>query len=96
MFARLDLGPALDRAIAALDEHYRRVVVLVDIEEFSYAEVAETIGVPVGTVRSRLYRARRALQEVLLTYAVDAGFTTARRAPAVDAVDDDSPATREE
>jgi RNA polymerase sigma-70 factor (ECF subfamily) len=52
--------------------------VLVDVEGFTYEEVAEALGVPVGTVRSRLYRARRQLQEALVAYAVDAGFVSAR------------------
>jgi RNA polymerase sigma-70 factor (ECF subfamily) len=77
MFSRLDLGPAIARAIDALDPNFRDVVVLVDVEDFSYEQVAETLSIPIGTVRSRLYRARRALQEALLAYAVDAGFATA-------------------
>jgi len=48
---------------------------LVDVDGFSYDEVATSLDIPVGTVRSRLYRARRQLQEALLDYAVDAGFT---------------------
>ena len=78
MFARLDLGPAISSAIAALEPIFRDVVVLVDVEGFSYEEVAEALSIPVGTVRSRLYRARRQLQEALLQYAIDAGFATAR------------------
>ena len=74
MFARLDLGPAIANAIRALEPHYRDVVLLVDVDGFSYDEVATSLDIPVGTVRSRLYRARRQLQEVLLDYAVDAGF----------------------
>jgi RNA polymerase sigma-70 factor (ECF subfamily) len=78
MFARLDLGPAISAAINALDPIFRNVVVLVDVEGFSYDEVAEALRIPVGTVRSRLYRARRQLQEALLQFAIDAGFATAR------------------
>ena len=78
MFTRLDLGPAISRAIAGLDPNFRAVVLLIDVEDFSYEETAEALSIPVGTVRSRLYRARRVLQEALLAYAVDAGFTTAR------------------
>ncbi len=55
----------LERALAALPEHHRVIVVLSDLEEFSYGEIAETLGVPVGTVRSRLARARSALQKAL-------------------------------
>jgi RNA polymerase sigma-70 factor (ECF subfamily) len=74
MFARLDLGPAIAKAIRALEPHYRDVVLLVDVDGFSYEEVATSLDIPVGTVRSRLYRARRHLQESLLNYAIDAGF----------------------
>jgi len=78
MFTRLDLGPAISQAIASLEPIYRDVVVLADAEGFTYEEVAEALGVPIGTVRSRLYRARRQLQESLLAYAIDAGFASAR------------------
>lgn len=55
----------LERALCSLPEHYRVVVVLSDLEEFSYAEIAQTLDIPVGTVRSRLARARSALQQIL-------------------------------
>jgi RNA polymerase sigma-70 factor (ECF subfamily) len=77
LFTRLDLGPAISRAIAALEPIFRDVVVFADVEGFSYEEVAEALSIPVGTVRSRLYRARRQLQEALIQYAIDAGFATA-------------------
>ncbi len=70
----MDLRPAIDGAIANLPLDFRAVVVLIDIEGMSYASAAETLGVPVGTVRSRLYRGRRLLQEQLLDYARDAGI----------------------
>lgn len=81
VFARLDVGPAIRQAIDALDAPFRDVVLLVDVEEFRYEEAAEVLGIPVGTVRSRLYRARRQLQQSLLDYAVDAGFSSVRRPP---------------
>lgn len=55
----------LERALAALPEAYRVVVVLADLEELSYAEIAAVLEIPVGTVRSRLARARCALQKRL-------------------------------
>ena len=64
----------LDRALAALPEHYRVVVVLADVEGFKYGEIAETLDVPVGTVRSRLARARSALQRTLWETARDRGL----------------------
>lgn len=74
MYSRIDLGPAIRDAIAQLDPNFREVVVLSDIEGFSYEEIAESVGIPLGTVRSRLFRARRQLQESLMVYALDAGF----------------------
>jgi RNA polymerase sigma-70 factor (ECF subfamily) len=66
----------LDRALAALPEHYRVVVVLADIEGLKYVEIAETLDVPIGTVRSRLARARCALQRLLWNVARDHGLQT--------------------
>lgn len=76
MFSRIDLGPAIAAAIAGLEPHYRHVVLLVDVDGFSYEEVATVLDVPVGTVRSRLFRGRRRLQESLIAFALDAGFGT--------------------
>jgi RNA polymerase sigma-70 factor (ECF subfamily) len=70
----------LDRAFAALPEHYRVVVVMADIEGLKYGEIAETLDVPVGTVRSRLARARCALQRTLWTVARDHGLQMSRAA----------------
>jgi len=64
-------------AIAELPEEYRTAVVLSDLEGLPYAEIAETMGVPVGTVKSRLFRGRRRLQEVLYEYAVEMGYIPA-------------------
>ena len=59
---------------------YAETVMLVDVEGFSYADAASELGVPVGTVRSRLFRARRLLQEALIDYARDLGLAAARSA----------------
>lgn len=64
----------LDRALATLPEHYRIVVILSDLEEFNYAEIADMLGIPIGTVRSRLARARGSLQKVLWQQARDHGI----------------------
>jgi len=56
---------AVQKAILALPQNYREVVVLCDLHELSYAEVAEIVGCAVGTVRSRLHRARGLLIEKL-------------------------------
>lgn len=65
-------------AIEALPEEYRTAVVLSDIEGLPYAEIAELMEVPVGTVKSRLFRGRRQLQRVLYDYAVEMGYIAAR------------------
>ena len=65
----------LEQALATLPEHYRVVVILSDLEEFSYAEIAEALEIPVGTVRSRLARARGALQKILWKQAKAIGLS---------------------
>jgi RNA polymerase sigma-70 factor (ECF subfamily) len=67
---------AIDQAILELPEPYRSAVVLVDVEDQPYQAAADILGVPVGTVRSRLFRGRRLLQAVLIDYARDAGIRT--------------------
>jgi RNA polymerase sigma-70 factor (ECF subfamily) len=62
------------RAIDALPEQFREAVVLSDVEGMSYEEVARILGVPIGTVKSRLFRARRLLQAKLYEYAVSMGY----------------------
>jgi RNA polymerase sigma-70 factor (ECF subfamily) len=56
---------AVDRAFAALPPDWRLVVLLADVEELSYREIADVMGIPLGTVMSRLHRARKRLQEQL-------------------------------
>jgi RNA polymerase sigma-70 factor (ECF subfamily) len=68
----------IDRALATLPEYYRVVVVMADMEDLKYAEIAEALQIPVGTVRSRLARARAALQEILWTLARDRGMVVGR------------------
>jgi RNA polymerase sigma-70 factor (ECF subfamily) len=75
LFTRIDVGPALERALDALPDVYRTTVRMIDVEGFSYEEAASTLDVPVGTIRSRLFRGRRLLQESLIAHARDAGFT---------------------
>ena len=61
------------RSIDLLPIDFRLVVILADLQEFSYKEIAEILDVPVGTVMSRLYRGRKLLQKQLLGYAVESG-----------------------
>jgi RNA polymerase sigma-70 factor, ECF subfamily len=55
------LSPPVERAIRTLPQHFGQVVVLVDLREMSYGEAAAELGVPIGTVMSRLHRGRRLL-----------------------------------
>jgi len=64
----------LTEAIDQLPTKMREVFLLCDLDGNSYEETAELVGCPVGTVRSRLHRARHMLQEVLFNYAKDKGF----------------------
>lgn len=65
-------------AIESLPEEYRTAVVLSDLEGLPYAEIAELMEVPVGTVKSRLFRGRRQLQKKLYEYAVEMGYIATR------------------
>jgi RNA polymerase sigma-70 factor (ECF subfamily) len=69
------LGEDIERALDSLPEGFRTIVVLVDIEGYCYEEVAQALGVPIGTVRSRLSRARSMLQRALWEQARAAGLT---------------------
>jgi RNA polymerase sigma-70 factor (ECF subfamily) len=64
----------IERALDSLPEGFRTVVVLVDVEGCAYAEVAEALGLPIGTVRSRLSRARSMLQRRLWEQAKAVGL----------------------
>jgi RNA polymerase sigma-70 factor (ECF subfamily) len=71
----------LCKAVDALPDSYRIVVTLSDIEGFSYQEIAETLEVPVGTVRSRLARGRSMLQKALWDYAQEIGLAPGHAKP---------------
>ena len=72
------LGERVGRAITTLPAQFREALVLSDLAGLRYAEVAEVIGIPIGTVKSRLFRARRELQKQLYDYAVDMGYIDSR------------------
>src|SRR5438105_5991762 len=72
LFDRL-LSDDVLRAIDGLPIDFRLVVILADLQEFSYKEIAEVLECPVGTVMSRLYRGRKLLQKSLLGFALESG-----------------------
>jgi RNA polymerase sigma-70 factor (ECF subfamily) len=77
VLARADIAPAIREAIDALPAPFRDVVELVDLQELTYGEAATVLSIPIGTVRSRLFRARRLLQEALVEHARDLGLVPA-------------------
>lgn len=77
-FLRKLLRHELERAVDSLPEAFRVVVVMADVQGFSYKEIADVLAVPIGTVRSRLARGRSILQKALWEHAVDAGLLRTR------------------
>ncbi|HEX9546870.1 MAG TPA: sigma-70 family RNA polymerase sigma factor, partial [Acidimicrobiales bacterium] len=61
-------------ALESLPEQFRLAVLLADVEGFSYKEIADIVGVPIGTVMSRLHRGRKALQKALLDFGMTRGL----------------------
>ena len=66
-------GDEVSRALSEIPVDFRMVVLLADLQEFAYKEIAEIMDCPIGTVMSRLYRGRRMLRETLVEYATDEG-----------------------
>ncbi len=77
LFDRL-LSDDVLRAIDSLPIDFRMVVILADLQEFSYKEIADILSCPVGTVMSRLFRGRKLLQNMLRDYAAGLGVLSAR------------------
>lgn len=71
-----ELGDEISGALNTLDEDFRTVILLCDVEGFKYEEIAEILDIPIGTVRSRLHRARTMLKEKLARYAREMGIKT--------------------
>jgi RNA polymerase sigma-70 factor (ECF subfamily) len=67
----------VERALAAVPSEFRLAVVLADLEDFSYKEIAEIMDCPAGTVMSRLFRGRKILQRLLYRYALEQGIVKA-------------------
>jgi RNA polymerase sigma-70 factor (ECF subfamily) len=77
-FERL-LSDDVLRAIDSIPVDFRLTVILADLQDFSYKEIADILDVPVGTVMSRLFRGRRLLQKLLAEYAAASGVLHAGR-----------------
>ncbi|MCX4245657.1 sigma-70 family RNA polymerase sigma factor [Paraliomyxa miuraensis] len=68
------LSDEIHDALDALPEHYREVVELVDLQGSAYKEAAQALDIPLGTVMSRLHRARRLMRDRLSQYAASLGY----------------------
>lgn len=83
-----ELHGALTQALEELPEEFSSVVILADVEEMSYREIAEAMGCPLGTVMSRLYRGRRQLRSRLVEQASALGILPEQDAPATESSSD--------
>jgi len=70
------IGDEVANALNSLPVDFRTVIILCDIEGFTYEEMAKILDIPIGTVRSRLHRARNLLKEKLKSYALSMGYKT--------------------
>jgi len=73
------MGDEVTTAINSLAVDFRTVILLCDIEGFTYEEISKIIDIPIGTVRSRLFRARNMLKERLTKYAAEHGYKDKRK-----------------
>lgn len=73
------MGDEVTNAINALPVDFRVVILLCDVEGFTYEEISKIVDIPIGTVRSRLHRARNMLKEQLRTYAQSLGYKDKRK-----------------
>lgn len=74
MFREL-IDDDLSKALNGIPEDFRTVVLLCDVEDFTYEEIANMLDVPIGTIRSRLHRGRNLLKAQLMDYAEKRGYT---------------------
>jgi RNA polymerase sigma-70 factor (ECF subfamily) len=73
------IGDEITNALNSLDIDFRTVIILCDLEGFTYEEMAKILDIPIGTVRSRLHRARNLLKEKLAGYATSMGYKDKRK-----------------
>lgn len=72
------MGDEVNQALQSIPEEFKTIILLCDIEDFTYQEIAKILDIPVGTVRSRLFRARNMLKDKLKDYAVTMGIKDKR------------------
>ena len=68
------IGDEVSQALSSLAVDFRTVIILCDLEGFTYDELSKILDIPIGTVRSRLHRARNLLKEKLSVYASSMGY----------------------
>lgn len=68
-------------AIDALPDEFRETLILSDLADLTYTEISDVLEVPIGTVKSRLFRARRQLRETLLVHGIESAYADGRHAP---------------
>lgn len=73
------IGDEVTTAVNSLPVNFRAVILLCDVEGFTYEEISKIIDIPIGTVRSRLHRARNMLKEKLANYAFRLGYEDKRK-----------------
>lgn len=79
LLAAQALDGEVERALKSLPLEFLEVIVMVDLQDLTYEETAAALGCPIGTVRSRLSRARQRLEVALREYAQEHGYTAAER-----------------
>lgn len=72
------MGDEVTIAINKLPLEFKTIIILCDVEGFTYEELSKVLDIPIGTVRSRLFRARNMLKDYLRKYALDLGYTENR------------------
>ena len=78
LFQKL-IGDEVTSALNSLPVDFRTIIILCDVEDFTYEEMAKILNIPIGTVRSRLHRARNMLKEKLKEYATSLGYKDYRK-----------------
>lgn len=73
LFAQHVFSDEVLAAIRAVPEDFRKVVIMADLQDFSYKEIADMVGCPIGTVMSRLFRGRKIMRKHLAQYAASCG-----------------------